>query len=407
LTPPLPGVFLARAAALGGDGRQRLRDGGSVARTCLRMAAANLLDQRPRLLATVAGVAVALFLLLLQISVLQAMRQKVTALYDDFAFDIAIVPDSFQFLMSFDTLDRIALDIAQATGDVTDTYGLNIDIVPATQLPSRHAAYTLLIGMDPPAAFVHDRDLRDGWQALATPHSLIADRYSQRAAGPLARGATLEIHDERMTVRGQFKLGLFFYAEGAVVARNVDFSRLTDRDPQAITIGLIRLKPGVSLKRARADIARALPSGMRAMTKSQLEQQERDYFLSTKPIGIMIYINMVIACLVGGAIILQVLSTEVANRIGEYAVLKAMGADPVLVYGVGLGQAAILGLGGLGPALLLGAVVLGMIQHRTHLMTALGVPTILGMLAITGALAGVAGGLAVRRVAAADPASLF
>ena len=59
-----------------------------------------------------------------------------TELYDDFDFDVAIVPDSYQFLMSFDTLDRIVLDIARATGDVDDTYGLNVDVLPWTIVPT-------------------------------------------------------------------------------------------------------------------------------------------------------------------------------------------------------------------------------------------------------------------------------
>jgi putative ABC transport system permease protein len=378
-----------------------------VARACFGVAAANLLDQKPRVLAAIAGVAVALFLLLLQLSILHAAREKVTALYDDFDFDIAIVPDSYQFLISFDTMDRIVLDIARATGDVADTYGLNIDVVHWTQVPSGQVAYNLLIGLDQPAAFVRDRDIRAGWNTLSTPHTLIADRYSQPSAGPVSPGSTVEIHDERMTVRGQFKLGLFFYAEGAALVRNVDFSRLTGRDPHKISIGLVKLRPGISLTKARADLAGALPSGTLVMTKAQLEQQERAYFLSTKPIGIMIYISMVIACLVGAAIILQVLSTDVANRIGEYAVLKAMGASPHLVYGVGMGQAAIVGLGGLLPALALGWLVLGLIQYQTHLETGLSVTMILKMLAITAVLAAAAGAFAVRRVDQADPASLF
>jgi putative ABC transport system permease protein len=378
-----------------------------LARACVGVAVANLLDQRPRLLPAVFGVAVALFLLLLQVSVLHAAREKVTALYDDFDFDVAIVPDSYQFLMSFETLDRIVLDIARATGEVADTYGLNVDVVHWTQLPSQRTTYNLLIGLDQPAGFIRDRDMRDGWGLLNAPHSLIADRYSQPAVGPVSPGSVAQIHDERVTVRGQFKLGLFFYADGATLVRNLDFSRLTDRDPRAISIGLVKLKPGVSSDKARADIAAALPSGTLVMTRTQLEKQERDYFLSTKPIGIMIYISMVIACLVGGAIILQVLSTDIANRIGEYAVLKAMGAHPMLVYGIGLTQALILALAGLLVALVPGSLVLALIQLQTHLETGLGAEMVLDMLATTIGLAVVAGALVIRRVERADPASLF
>jgi len=373
----------------------------------MSVATANLLDQRPRLLAAISGVAVALFLLLLQLSILQAASLKVTALYDDFDFDIAILPQEYQFLMSFATLDRLVLDAAQATGDAANTYGLNVDVVHWTQLPSGQMAYNLLIGIDPPADFVRDPEIRAGWNALGEPHSLLADRFSQAAAGAVTPGSEMQIRDDRMTVRGQFRLGLFFYAEGAAIVRNLDFPRLTGREPSSISIGLVRLKRGVPLEKAQADLKRALPAGTLVLTKAQLEEQERAYFLSTKPIGIMIDISMLIACVVGGAIIVQVLATDITNRIGEYAVLKAMGASPSLVYGIGMGQAALIGLAGLAPALLVGWLALAFLQERTHLQTMLGPGTLLTMFATTLVLAAGSGALVVRRVQKADPASLF
>jgi putative ABC transport system permease protein len=378
-----------------------------VVGACLGVAVANLFDQRARLLAAMAGVAVALFMLLLQLSVLQAAREKVTELYDDFDFDIAILPDSYQFLLSYDTINRIALDIARATGDVADTYGLNVQMTHWKQIPSERATYNLLIGLDPPEGFVRDPSIRAAWDTLGVPHTLVADRYSQPSAGPVSPGSTFEINDERLTIRGQFKLGLFFYAEGATLIRNVDFSRLANRDPSLISVGLVKVRPGVSLAQARDDIAKALPSDTLVMTKSELEAQERGYFLSTKPIGVMINISMAIACLVGGAIILQVLSTEVANRTKEYAVLKAMGAGPALIYGVGAGQAAILGLGGLLPALAVGSVVLNLLQRATHLATGLDAAIVLTMAGVTVALAAIATALVVRRIDQTDPASLY
>ena len=374
---------------------------------CVGVAVANLFDQRARLIAAIAGVAVALFLLLLQISIFTAFRQKVTELYDDFDFDVAIVPDSYQFLMTFDNVDRIVLDVARATGDVADTYGLNIDVLPWKIVPTDAVGRIMLIGMDPPAGFVHDRAIRDAWPLLGTPHSLVADKWSQKGVGPVTPGSVVEINDERLTLRGQFKLGQFFYADGAALVRNVDFPRLTGRDPRSISIGLIKLRPGVSPEKARADIAAALPSGTLVLTKSQLKNRDLQYVVSTKPFGIMVDISMIIACMVGGAIILQVIATEIANRMGEYAVLKAMGAAPALVYGIGLSQAAVVSFGGLAPALVVGWIVLALVQMRLHLNTGLSAPMVLEMCVITVVLAAAAATLVVRRVERADPASLY
>jgi putative ABC transport system permease protein len=106
-------------------------------------------------------------------------------------------------------------------------------------------------------------------------------------------------------------------------------------------------------------------------------------------------------------IMVQVLSTEVANRTKEYAVLKAMGAAPWFVHGIAAAQAVLLGLGGLLPALVLGGAVLWYIEFRTHLETALGLTLFAKMLAIACVTALCAAMTVVMRVQRADPAALY
>jgi putative ABC transport system permease protein len=262
---------------------------------CANMAFANLMQHRLRLAAAVTGVAVALFLLLLQIAILDAARAKVTELFDDFRFDMAIVPDTYQFLLSFDSMDRAVLDVARATGDVADVYGLNVDVVPWAQLPSMLKSYNFLIGLDDPGGFLRDPVIRAGLKSLPPSHSILIDAYSQPSIGPTAIGTAANINGERVEISGQYRLGLFFYADGSAIARNSEFARLSGRLPGTISIGLLQLNPGVDPGRAKADLVRALPSHTLVLTRDELRREERAYFLSIKPIGIMIYISMLIA----------------------------------------------------------------------------------------------------------------
>ncbi len=374
---------------------------------CFIVAGANLLQHRLRLLAALSGVAVALFLLTLQISVLDAARAKVTMLYDDFNFDLAAVPDTYQFLLNFETIDRVVLDQARATGDVAQAFGLNVDVVHWMQWPSKKLAYLFLVGLDEPGSFVRDPLIRRGMKSLVSSHSLLIDSYSEPDIGPLATGTTAKIGDEQVSIAGHFKLGLFFYGEGTGIVRNTDFPRLADRDSRGVSIGLFQLRPGVDAQKAKNDLQAIVPAHTLVFTRDELLQQERDYFLSVRPVGIMIYISMLIACLVGGVIIVQVLSTEVSNRMKEYAVLKAMGSNPAFVYGIGVAQAVLLGLGGLVPALLVAALVLWFIEVRTHLEAAMGLVLLGKMLAITFGAAFCAAAAVLGRVQRADPAALY
>ena len=77
-----------------------------------------------------------------------------------------MVPDTYQFLMSFDTLDRVTLSAAEATDGVAETFGLNAVPLQMTQLPSRQVAYLFLIGLDDPGDFLRDDRIR---AAMAEP----------------------------------------------------------------------------------------------------------------------------------------------------------------------------------------------------------------------------------------------
>ncbi|HEX3431023.1 MAG TPA: FtsX-like permease family protein [Rhizomicrobium sp.] len=375
--------------------------------SCVLVAGANLLQHRLRLIAALAGIAVALFLLLLQISVLDAAKAKVTMLYNDFNFDLAAVPDTYQFMLNFETIDRVVLDQARATGDVAQSFGLNVDVVHWMQWPSKKIAYLFLIGLDNPGTFIREPVIRQGMKSLVSSHSLLMDGWSEPDIGPLTTGATGKIGEQRETIAGNFKLGLFFYGEGSAIVRNTDFPRLADRDSSKVSIGLFQLRPGVDPQKAKRDLEAVVPEHTLIFTRQELLQQERDYFLTVRPVGIMIYISMLIACLVGTVIMVQVLSTEVANRTKEYAVLKAIGATPWFVHGIGGAQALLLGLGGLLPALVLGGAVLWYIEFRTHLETALGMVLLEKMFAITCVAALCAASTVLIRVQRADPAALY
>ena len=378
-----------------------------LAASCFEVAFANLTQHRARLFAALGGVAVALFLLLLQVAVLDAARVKVTSLFDDFNFDMVIVPDTYQFLLSFDTLDRVTLQEAAATRGVADTFGLNAVPVRMTQLPSQHVAYLFLIGLDDPGSFLRDDRIRTGMQALQSSHDMLIDSQSLSDIGPTDVGTRAEINGENVTFTGQFKLGLFFYGEGSGIVRNADFTRLAGRPPRGITMGLIKLDPGADPETVRARLKKTLPPDTLVLTRGELIAQERAYFLSTKPVGVMMYISMLIAYLVGTVIMIQVLSTDISNRMTEYAVLKAMGFSMTFVYGVGAAEAALLALGGLIPALGVGALVLWGIEYQTHLPAGLGIGLIATMLGIALLLAAGSAAIALRRLVRADPAELF
>jgi putative ABC transport system permease protein len=385
----------------------RLTGAGRLWRHCMLVAVLNLVQHKLRLAVALLGVGVSLVLLQIQLSSLDAARAKVTLLYADFDFDIALLPATYQFLLSGGTFDRIRLNEAAAAADIATTFSLNVDNETWIDLATLRRSSCLLIGMDDPGGFVRDPAIRAGLAALGDSRAILVDRFSHPDFGSLALGTDAKVSDQDVTITGVFELGLFFYADGAVIARNVDFARLSGRPARDISIGLIRLPPGADPAAAKARLIAALPKDVRVLLHDEIIGQEQAFFVSTKPIGIMLRVGMVVAFLVGAVMLIQVLSTEIVNRTNEFAVMKAMGFGSAFVYGVGLVEVGLLALGAFLPALAVGGAVLGVVQHLTHLpaaLTPLVGAEILGVALVMGVVSCVA---VLPRIARADPAELY
>jgi putative ABC transport system permease protein len=185
------------------------------------------------------------------------------------------------------------------------------------------------------------------------------------------------------------------------------FARLSGRTSGRITLGFLQVAPGADVAKVQAELKEVLPHDVQVLTHDELVAQEQAYFVETKPIGIMMDVGMLIACLVAVTIMIQVLATDIGNRMNEYAVLKAMGFGPFFVYGIGVMQSAILGVVGLLPAVAVSAVVLGIIQERTHLQSGLDLRLSGMALGITLGTAVLASAVVLWRLQRADPAALY
>ena len=376
-------------------------------RRCLFIALANLVQRKARLIVALAGTGVPIVLLALQISSLNAARIQVTRLYDDFQFDMVLVPYTYQFLVEAGTFDRVRFTQARAIPGVADIFGLNIDPNFWTDVKTERRSTMLLIGLDENRDFVTDPAIRNGMDALTGTRNVLIDEFSSPDFGGIANGTEGNVSGQSVEIAGRYQLGLFFYADGSSIARNADFPQLSGHDSRSVSLGLIRLEPGADPAAVKAALARALPDDVRVLTKDELIAQERTFFLTTKPLGIVLSISMWIAFVVGAVILWQVLSADIINRVKEFATMKAMGFSQSFVLGVGVAQAAFLALGAFVPAILIAGAILATIEHLTHLPTAITPALSATVLAIVLSMCALAAFSAVRRIARAAPAELY
>ncbi|MCC5024349.1 MAG: hypothetical protein J6386_16850 [Candidatus Synoicihabitans palmerolidicus] len=109
------------------------------------------------------------------------------------------------------------------------------------------------------------------------------------------------------------------------------------------------------------------------------------------------------AVAVGVVILFQVLSTEVSNRLREYATMKALGFGNGFLYRIGVVQALLFAVMGFVPALVFSWGVYALVRALSQLT-----PGLVGVvLALSLAMCVVSCVMALGKVRRADPAELF
>lgn len=131
------------------------------------------------------------------------------------------------------------------------------------------------------------------------------------------------------------------------------------------------------------------------------------YQQTRRPTGIIFGFGVLIGVLVGLVIVYQVLSTDVADHLREYATFKAMGYGPRFFLGVVFEEALVLGILGFVPGLIVGTSILLIMGAITTLPLAMTPSMAASVFVGTIVFSALSGAIATRRLAAADPADLF
>jgi putative ABC transport system permease protein len=147
--------------------------------------------------------------------------------------------------------------------------------------------------------------------------------------------------------------------------------------------------------------------GVDVLTREQVIDRELRRWIGETPIGYVFTLGVIISLIVGGAIVYMVLSNDVANRIREYATLKAMGYSNGYLSGIVLKQAAYLALFSFVPAAVASSAFYQVTAWLANLPIYMTGSRLAIVLALTLAMCMISGVAAMRKLWRADPAELF
>ena len=121
----------------------------------------------------------------------------------------------------------------------------------------------------------------------------------------------------------------------------------------------------------------------------------------------MLNFGVLIGLVVGAIIVYQILFADVSDHLQEYATLKAMGYTDRYLFGVVFQEALILALLGFVPGMLLSLGLYRIASDATKLPLEMTGSVAAGVFVLTLVMCVVSGGVAQRRLRAADPAEIF
>lgn len=380
----------------------------------VRFAWAQLRHEPRKLTAGVAGVAFAVVLIFMQLGFRDAMFDGATAVQRRMPGDLFVIQRESQTLWRMAPFSRRRVLQALALRDVEQAGYLYVSLADwKNPWNGRHRA-VLLFGIDPSAGMLQVPGIPEQLEKIKDEDSVLFDARSHVEFGPVpeivGRGESLhaEVNHRRIEVRGLFDLGASFAADGNLVSSHENFLRMMpERRPYQVDVGVLRLRPGADVRSVQKALGELLPNDVRVLTQAELIQLEHDFWQNATGVGFVFTLGALMGFLVGVVIVYQVLYTEIANHLGQYATLSAMGYRRRFLLAIVAGAALLLSVLGFVPGFLLSLALYGATQKATFLPMFMYPSKVSTVFVLTLVMCFFSGSLALRKLRDADPAELF
>ncbi|PSB45820.1 ABC transporter [Cyanosarcina cf. burmensis CCALA 770] len=373
-----------------------------------------LMKEKTRLLVAIAGISFADMLIFIQLGFNDSLYDSATQTQSLLQADLVMINRQFESLSTLQSFSRERLYQTLAYNGVSSVSSIYIGRGEWKNPTTRIDRTILIWGIDPNAPSFAVPEIQQNAKRLQLLNTALFDRASRPEYGAIAetveKQGSVEIQLNQQNIRtiGLFRIGASFAADGNVIVSNSTFLKLlAERKSNQIEIGLIQLKPGTNSETVKAQLTANLPNDVRVMTPQEFAEVEKYYWESQGAIGFIFGLGVVVGIIVGIVIVYQILYTDVANHLPEYATLKAMGYSDRYLLSVLIQESIILAILGYIPGFL---ISLGLYQvAAAAILMPIGMKAerAIFVLAITFIMCSISGAIAMQKLRSADPADVF
>jgi putative ABC transport system permease protein len=400
--------------------------------------------EKIRLLVALAGIGFAVILMFVQLGFKDALFESAVTFHKGLKGDIFLISSQSTSLISMKSFADRRLYSTMGVEGVEDVspllIGFGIWKNPFWKgLPTPQTRSIMVVGMEPSDTVLEFPELTAATQDMLRIEDVVLfDRRSREEFGPIEKELpayqaknqpiNVEVEGRKLKIGALFALGASFGADGNMLVSNATFRRIfTSRKAEQIDVGSVQLKPGTDVRVVLDQLRKALPGTLRVnpdlkpdqvrqdfvmgdvrvLSRDAFIEMERKYWETGTGIGFIFGLGTVIGFVVGIVIVYQILYTDVADHLAEYATLKAMGYKNRYLLSVVFQEALMLSVMGYIPGYLLSNGMYTLTQGATALPIAMTLPRAITVLILTVIMCTVSGAIAVRKVSDADPADIF
>jgi putative ABC transport system permease protein len=372
----------------------------------------NLVANKPRLLRSSGGIGFAVLLMLMQLGFERAFFNASLEIIRRLDGDIFLQSASKYRFATRDPFPPGELDAARAVSGVASAWPLYADWFDVFwKNPTDGKNFLVqVLAFEPDHPVLRLPELDGNLEKLTELDTVLIDRRARRFLGMDPSVEQSELNGVKVRVVGSFALGPNFESDGTVVIGDRTFAHLLagpGGGPPDVEVGVIKLRAGSNPVAVQRAIRAALPSTIAVMTKGQLLELERKFQADVSSAGPIFAMGTVVGFVVGMLIAYQIIYTDLAEQLPQYATMKAIGYRTRYLVRVVLEQAALTGLAGWVPAWLLSLLLYRVLGEVALLPMRMTWNLTLISLVLTLSMCLISAVLAVRRVIAADPAEVF
>ena len=378
-----------------------------------------LRHQKVRLIVALSGVIFAVVIVFMQLGIRDALFDSAVHLHKGLKGDYFLISPRSTSLIAMESFPERRLIQSLAFEEVDFVSPIYLDFGqwknPETKDYWRNI---FVIGFDIRYKIFDFPGVEENIEKLKIKDQVLFDQGSRSEFGPIVsqfqrKGTVItEVgnggSNRKVIVAGLFKLGTSFGSDGNLITSHLNFQRIfANRKQGFIDVGVINLKPNYNYQKFAEKVKQYLPKDIKVLSKQEFIDFEKNYWQSSTAIGFIFNLGVGLGIIVGIVVVYQILYSNVAEHLPQYATLKAIGYRHKYLLSMVLQQAFFIAVLGYIPGFLIAVIQYQFTKEATLLPVIMTFNRAVFVLIATMLMCFISGATAVAKLKAADPADIF